>query len=377
MFSSAIAVVPCAAPIRRVPHSFGCVPWFFVICIFVCAPCPAQDTAGQAQPQQYRAWKRAQDLCTQPEATLPGQRLRARSSVEQGSAQRVLEGMAAAGKAGVRVRAVEALETDSFEALVAALHDAEPGVHTAAARSLVRTITQANAVDWQRKLCDHVYEVLCTAHTGVIPAAALRELSGVLGPRMRAVLVSDEEPEDRRLCAAYCLGRMRYVPAAEALAAAAWEGDARLAQACVEALAELGAAGDATDWGALTAHPQAGIRLQAVEMLGTLGGPQAYAVLMGIALGEQEGTVEMQRNAVQALAGWPPTQAVPALIDIMSRNPYLRRVTGELLRELTGLEIGDDADAWRHWYSGAPEGESAGVGLAPIGIAPAPNPPVE
>lgn len=283
---------------------------------------------------------------------------------------KVLHAMAASGDPGTRVRAVEAWsqsqDSQALELLLGALEDADPAVRETAVQGLYASKT-ASTVEGQDVVFRHVLRTMSGA-AGPAQAsldAALPELGAILGGPMLEAFLSDETAIHDKEVLAYCLGRMAYRPAAAGLAAGIQAPERALSYACAEALCALHDPSTALYWVGLLSHHDPAIREGAVDALAELGAPQGFEALSAIARGEVPSDTRLEARAVRALARYPAEQAIPALIAVMHRNARGRRLASQLLRECTGMDLGEKPEAWEAWYAGiAPEAPEM-PGIAP------------
>jgi HEAT repeat protein len=184
-------------------------------------------------------------------------------------------------------------------------------------------------------------------------AAALAPIaSPALEREMLGLLDNADAPPELRASAARCLALLRRPGAVPALARAIGENLPPLSQAALDALFFLRAAESIPQWLDLTQHPDPEVQVTAVRALADLGGPAANAALLAIAQGEDGAASRMQSAALQGIDAWPMAEALPALIQVMERNPDLRLNAARILRARTGVELGDDPALWRAWLAG-------------------------
>lgn len=260
----------------------------------------------------------------------------------------VLVRMAKDGDPAIRRMAVESLgetgRSEYLDVILAALDDPYPEVREAAARSLTSFDGKG--------LSERVLGLLCAAWPG-----SAEKLGGVLPflkerieEPMLAILESADEAPLRRSAAAYSLGVMRSAKATSALAASAWADDATLAMTSVQALAAVNAPEAALPLARLLQHPLAAARDLALQGLAALGTPQTVYVLGAVAADSTEATRPLQLRAVDLLAESASEAAVPALIEAMRRNLFVRTRAAAALRRRTGAELGDIPSGWAEWY---------------------------
>lgn len=321
--------------------------------------------AGSIGPAHRSALQRAQTLNQQPESSLwrtpatlvfryPGE------NTAQDDGFTVLDAMMKSPDPASRVRAIEGYaqytSPEAIHRLLDGLFDAHPEVSAAAAYQLNQQFMHeqaANRVVWTR---DRILErIPGPDETAQLPVnQTLAELRIVMAPGMLSVLSDDAHSVKRRRAAALCLGWMGCGEAADALAKTVWHDDAALALASVEALRRLGSPGLVPVWNGLLDHPSRPVRGMALEALAGLGVPEAFDALRAVAFRERGVDRALQERAISALAQWPAQVSVPVLLDVMERNPSLRALAAQMLRQKTGLNLGDMPGEWRRALEAPP-----------------------
>ena len=270
-------------------------------------------------------------------------------TLQPNRAQPVLYGMALSQDPLIRERAAEAwaaLDTpEALEMLLNFLCDYNPEARAIAARRLSGWAAEP--------LFDAVVRVL--DGKDVMRAAgvdlALPELRPALETAMVALFANEEEPLQRRAAAAYCLGRMGSRPAIPKLAEGARAQDTPFALACAQALHLLHATDQAPLWSDLTGHSDMYMRAIALDALAEAGGPEALEALRRVATGETgERSIHLLQQAARGIALFPFDDAVPTLIEVMSKNLKLRMFVYNLLELRTGVDAGQTPSEWQKWY---------------------------
>lgn len=265
----------------------------------------------------------------------------------------VLDAMMHSADPAARTRAVEGYarfsSREALSRLADALFDSEPWVVKAAAQGLRIQIASPNAPEERPWLRDRILDRVIAANgaPGIAFAQNMPDLQDILGTEMLALLQDATQDIARRRAAALCLGWMRYEEAVDILVKALWENDATLAAASADALYRLGDLGFVPVWRDLLQHSERAVRVIAVEALAGFGGVEAFDALRAVALREVVIDRDLQERAVAALAQWPASMSVPLLIDVMERNPALRARAAQMLRQKTGMNLGDMPGEWR------------------------------
>ena len=92
----------------------------------------------------------------------------------------------------------------------------------------------------------------------------------------------------------------------------------------------------------------------AVKGLGTIGGDKARTTLREV-LARQYEPNEVRSAAAYYLGQLQDRDAVPLLIEAMSKFYYLRTSCAAALREITGHDFGTRPELWRNWWDSAPQ----------------------
>lgn len=251
----------------------------------------------------------------------------------------------------LRLRAAELQarlkEPAGLEDFLWALGDPEPSVRAVA----VARVGKIPAAD----LLQQVLNVLVANHESDLNALdlALPELPPALGTEFLGLFRNHDLAIPLRRAAAYSVGRMRVAGAAGSLAQGAWEEDASLALSCARALYALRDTQTIRDWAAMRTHPDPSVRVLAVYALAELGGREAFAALAEIAYGG-DFDARLAPIALQGIAAWPLSDCVPALIEVMKRNPGRKVEAADLLRVRTGQALGNSIEEWQDWYVNGP-----------------------
>lgn len=284
-------------------------------------------------------------------------------SLQPERAQPVLYGMALSQDPLIRERAAEAwaaLDTpEALEMLLNFLCDYDPETRAIAARRLS---------GWAPgPLFEAVARVLdgkdAMRAAGV--DLALPELRPALETDMLALFANGEEPPQRRAAAAYCLGRMGSPQAVPKLAEGARSQDTPFALACAQALHLLHATDQVSLWSELTGHTDMYMRAIALDALAETGGPDALEALRRVATGETgERSIHLLQQAARGIALFPFDDAVPTLIEVMSKNLKLRMFVYNLLELRTGVDAGQTPSEWQKWYDALKA--NGGVPLEPV-----------
>ncbi len=324
----------------------------------ILAESPPLPAATASNPALFSSLKRAETLSQQAESSLwrghaspvfryPGE------DTSLGDGFAVLDAMMRSADPAARMRAVEGYarfaSREALSRLADALFDPDPQVGSAAAQGLRLQLTSPDAADQRPWLRDRILDrvIASDGAPGTPFAQSIPELREILGPDMMSLLQDATQGMARRRATALCLGWMRYEEAVDVLAEAVWADDTALAAASADALYRLGDLGFVPVWRNLLQHSDRAVRVIAVEALAGLGGPQAFDALCAVALREVAIDRDLQERAVAALAQWPAPVSVPLLVDVMERNPALRARAAQMLRQKTGMNLGDMPGEWR------------------------------
>jgi HEAT repeat protein len=260
-----------------------------------------------------------------------------------------------------RLRGFEGLAAnpnENIDLFLGALTDPSPEVRELAARTL-------NAINSPR-VFDMVMSILCQANPDAVADLdpVLPLLRDSIEKRLIDLLRSTTEPPNRKMSAAYALGKMKSTAAVADIAALAESQDTTLALYCLNALVMIPDALVLQSLAKLAGAPNPQIRWYAVRGIGAVTGPDAAAALGRIAIEPPSGDPALSREAIDQLAARKEQSAVPLLIDIVRRNADARRAAVNALRRLTGEDFDDNADEWQRWYEdkkaeAAPKSEAA------------------
>ncbi len=321
--------------------------------------------AAASNPAFFSSLRRAETLNQQAESSLwrgqaapvfryPGE------DTSLGDGFALLDAMMRSADPAARMRAVEGYarfaSREALSRLMDALFDPDPQVGGVAAQGLriqLRSPDAAGQRPWLRdRILDRV--IALEGAPGTSFARNIPELREILGPEMISVLQDATQGVALRRAAALCLGWMRCEEAAGVLVETVLTDDAALAVAGADALYRMGELGLVSVWRNLLQHSERAVRVIAVEALAGLGGPEAFDALCAVALREVAIDRDLQERAVAALAQWPSPVSVPLLVDVMERNPALRARAAQMLREKTGMNLGDMPGEWRRALEGPP-----------------------
>lgn len=278
----------------------------------------------------------------------PSGRLRGSPEESGDTALPVLARMARSADQAVRRMALERLSEagrpEYLDVVFAALDDPYPEVRETAARCLV--MFDASGV------FEGVMDMLCTRwpQAQATLADALPLLEVQVESRMVRVLEAEDETLARRNAAAYSLGCMGATSAMALLAQCAWSDDPALAVTSTQALGAMKAPEAVPYLAQLTQHRVWDIRWAALDGLAAVGTSEAIGVLGAIAADMSEENRPLQGRAVALLEQAPDDTAVPALIEAMRRNLYVRRAAAQALRRRTGVDLGEIPSEWAAWY---------------------------
>jgi HEAT repeat protein len=189
--------------------------------------------------------------------------------------------------------------------------------------------------------------VLKAAATGAAVPAWSRFRSPELEERLRGVLGDVPSAPARRAAAARALGALRSTASVSDLLNAS--GQAGLTAACLDALEAMRAPETGPAWVRLLDRHDPELQRRAVENLAALGGPSAYRAIFAIATAQRTAAPEAQAAAIDAIAAWPLSEALPALVAVLEKNTAMRAPALRALRALSGQPLGEDPAAWRAW----------------------------
>jgi len=261
------------------------------------------------------------------------------------SAAGALRHLGAAEDPLLRRRAAEALAMSntpaSLESLLWALADEDAGVQEMALRK-VREIAP-------NQLLQESLDILVANDAEAIYALdfALPQLATSMGAEFLRLYQEESLPIPMRRAAAYCLGRMRVSEAMDLLGAGMWAAEPTLATSCALALYHLRDTNSVKHWARLLSHANYGLRRLAIDALAEIGGREAFGALNQIAWGGPEADAQLIEPAIAALNFWPSGDSIPAMLEVMKRNPGYRRIAAGYLRARTGLALGDTAAEWQ------------------------------
>ncbi len=97
----------------------------------------------------------------------------------------------------------------------------------------------------------------------------------------------------------------------------------------------------------------------------------ADAALQAMLKGLSNGTPAVRSASIRALESQRRPEAVDGLLRHAGeeKDPLLRRAAFEALARITGLEAGENLEAWTKWWETGKEGFKAGGGPAPSGVS--------
>jgi HEAT repeat protein len=208
------------------------------------------------------------------------------------------------------------------------------------------------------------------SETRRIAAASLGFTDDVTVAAMLVLLLDDDEPTVRAAAMlSLCLLQTSRIPA-EPIVNAAQDPDPRVRRLAVFCLGVLYDPAQRADLffpivEALDDRDE-GVRINASSVLAGLQETRVASYLARAGLTDECGYV--RKNAAVGLARLEVKETAPALIQALEAemNPIVRREIVDALKVITGLDLGEDADAWRN----AVDAE----GLGAIPDAPADSP---
>ena len=197
-------------------------------------------------------------------------------------------------------------------------------------------------------------------------------------PGLRAML--ERGDTSSRQAAAFILGKLKAESAVPALAAATGDQEWTVAWYAAQALAEIGNE-DCVDClialldRSLAAPGIVNLHTVAVNGLGTIGGDEVRAKLRDVLTRDYEPN-EVRSAAAYYLGELQDRDAVPLLIEAMSRFYYLRRSAADALQKITGHDFGTRPDLWKNWWNSAPQPPPLYedmIQVVPIPVSPPPD----
>ena len=258
---------------------------------------------------------------------------------------RVHELMAESADPSARARALETLPLSEnaehgISRCVAGLGDPSPEVREAAAKCVTDTPPA--------HLFAYVMRTMAWGTPEKVRAldAALPRLAGPMDALLLETLNTELETPRHRRAAAYCLGRMGVVPAAQSLARHAWAPDPDLAGTCARALGMLRWPGAYNDLVALMEHPDMAARMASMRALAEMNTPPGWRAVADTAAGKTGQGARVRAEAVRLLGMLPVVEAIPALLDVMRADKSMAQPAARVLKEITGLNYGPDPEAW-------------------------------
>jgi HEAT repeat protein len=99
----------------------------------------------------------------------------------------------------------------------------------------------------------------------------------------------------------------------------------------------------------LCADPDWEVRDRATQSLGNLDSPGALPVLLGQL---QDSDQHVRAAAVMSLGALKDPGALGTLVKLLNDEPseHLRKLAAQSLRQITGLDYGNDPEKWRQWW---------------------------
>jgi HEAT repeat protein len=255
----------------------------------------------------------------------------------------------------VRAKALRSLgdigDESAIPTVIDKLADEDEEVRTAAAHALGK-MNAANVIP-------HLTRTLTEGdpETQERIASTIPDIGASLIPGLKAALERGDAPS--RQVAAFMLGKLKAESAVPALGRATEDTEWTVAWFALQALAEIGTE-DCVEYltavldKSLSAPGVAQLHAAAVQGLGTMGGDSARAKLREV-LARRHEPNEVRSAAAQFLGKLQDRDAVPVLIETMSKFYYLRTSCAEALREITGYDFGTRPELWKNWWDGAPQ----------------------
>ncbi|HIJ72731.1 MAG TPA: HEAT repeat domain-containing protein [Candidatus Hydrogenedentes bacterium] len=279
----------------------------------------------------------------------------AAAPVEKGkqapSASPVLWEMLRSPDPGIREQAIEGLASvggaESIGAVLRGLLDPDARVRAAAGKTLASLAPD--------EVFDQIMTILCAGSYESVASldSALPLLGRSLEKRLMTTLESDLEPLERRVAAAYALGRMGSRHATRALANCVWSPSPELAFFSADALARTA---DPAAFGLfveLTGHPLWEVRSAAIYALSRVGGNAAADVLKEIVSGATGADDALREQAADALAMMGDESVVPLLVATMESDVAFRETAANTLHNITGVHLGNRPRDWVEWLEAA------------------------
>lgn len=273
-----------------------------------------------------------------------------------------------------RLRALEGLarsdDSSNIEAFLDALSDPSEEIRTLAGQVLAKC--DASAV------CEKVLLNLAVPFSDEFATTSevLPDLKELIEDELLRVMQSDTESSQRRMAAAYALGRVGAVGAIPSLAELAWSGADALSVTCANALCSIRDPLALSALIHLVEYPIRDVQIAALAAMMSVGGKEPMEALAHVAVEPPNQDGELARYAVRLMGASEDEQVIPLLVDVLQKNGEVRGAAVQALRQLTGEYAGDTAQDWAEWYQRKIEAaargpEESGDGLVEVGSLPA------
>jgi HEAT repeat protein len=239
----------------------------------------------------------------------------------------------------------------ALPAIVDKLADADPQVRAAAAQALGKM----NAMKVIALLTQALTE--SDPETQELIISVIPDIGTSLVPALKAMLERGDVPS--RQAAAFILGKLKAGSAVAALGRATEDQDWTVAWFATQALAEIGNE-DCVQYLtavldiSLASPGMVDVHAAAVSGLGTVGGDKARTKLREVLARHYEPN-DVRSTAAYYLGELQDRDAVPLLIEAMSKFYYLRSSCAEALRKVTGYDFGTRPELWKDWWNSAPQ----------------------
>jgi len=187
--------------------------------------------------------------------------------------------------------------------------------------------------------------------------AAIPDIGESLLPGLGATLERGDTAS--RQAAAFILGKLKSESVVPVLGRASEDEDWTVAWYAAQALAEIGSE-DCVDYlialldRPLTDEGTVKLHAAAVNGLGTIGGDRIRDKLREVLARYYEPN-QVRSAAADHLGELQDRDAVPVLIEAMTKFYYLRPSAAEALRKITGHDFGTRPELWKKWWESAPQ----------------------